>query len=156
MSPIKLALAAAGAAALLITACSSSPKSPTAATQAPPATSAPATSAPAATPPSATAAATSPLSGTWSGQYGGAYQGTFNLTWQQSGSKLNGRITISAPSDTLSINGTVDGNTIRFGTVGSMAITYSGTVSGSSMSGNYQVNGGNASSGGPWSATKAS
>jgi hypothetical protein len=33
-----------------------------------------------------------------------------------------------------------------------MAITYSGTVSGSSMSGTYKVNG---NAGGPWSAGKA-
>ena len=95
----------------------------------------------------------SALSGTWSGKYSGAFQCTFNLTWQQSGSKLSGTITLSDPPDNLTLNGTVVGGKIRFGTVGSAAITYSGTVSGSSMSGTYQVQ---SASGGPWSATKQS
>jgi hypothetical protein len=42
---------------------------------------------------------------------------------------------------------------IRFGTVGSYRISYSGTVSGSSMSGTDQVNG--VGQGGSWSAAKA-
>jgi hypothetical protein len=47
----------------------------------------------------------------------------------------------------------VNGDAISFGTVGSgTAITYSGTVSGNSMSGTYKVNG---QGGGPWSATKS-
>ena len=40
------------------------------------------------------------------------------------------------------INGTVNGGTISFGTVGSQAITYSGSVSGDSMSGTYKVQSG--------------
>jgi len=36
-----------------------------------------------------------------------------------------------------------------------MAITYSGTVSGSSMSGNYQVHAQGGAAGGPWSAAKS-
>jgi hypothetical protein len=90
------------------------------------------------------------LSGKWSGQYSGAYQGTFHLSWQQSGSNLGGTITLSAPPHTLGLHGTVNGNAIRFGTVGSVAITYSGTVSGNSMSGTYHTPNG----GGPWSANK--
>lgn len=43
----------------------------------------------------------------------------------------------------------------QVGTVGSTAITYSGTVSGSSMSGRYQVHNGGAA-GEPWSASKKS
>jgi hypothetical protein len=93
-----------------------------------------------------------PLSGTWSGKYGGAYHGTFILHWIQSGSRLSGTIKLSNPSSKPSINGTVHGSTIRFGTVGSAAITYSGSVSGKSMSGHYQTPGG----GGPWSAHKTS
>ena len=50
---------------------------------------------------------------------------------------------------------TVNGSAITFGTVGSTAITYSGTVSGNSMSGNYQVQGGSSSASGTWSATKS-
>ena len=54
----------------------------------------------------------------------------------------------------LDINGTVNGGTISFGTVGSQAITYSGSVSGDSMSGTYEVQSGGGSAGGSWSATK--
>jgi hypothetical protein len=107
----------------------------------------------------ATAPPTTPggLSGTWSGQYGGAFQGTFTLTWQQSGANLSGSITLSAPAATLNITGTVEGSAIRFGTVGSTGITYSGSVSGNSMSGTYQTQAANGSTvSGPWSATKAS
>jgi hypothetical protein len=91
-----------------------------------------------------------PLSGTWSGKYGGTYHGTFTLHWKQAGSQLSGTIQLSNPSSRPSIKGTVHGNTIRFGTVGSAAITYSGSVSGDSMSGSYQTPGG----GGSWSAHK--
>lgn len=142
--------------AMAVTACSSSKKSGT------PISSLPATTAstsPAATD-SATSASTSAapttpaaagLSGTWDGHYSGAYAGTFTLTWQQSGSVLSGTIKLSNPADTLPINGTVSGGRIRFGTVGSAAITYTGSVSGSSMSGSYTVGG---AAGGSWSATK--
>jgi len=98
-------------------------------------------------------AAAGPLSGTWSGRYSGAYHGTFTLHWTQSGSQLSGTIKLStSPNSRPSIKGTVHGSTIRFGTVGSAAITYSGTVSGKSMSGRYQTPGG----GGSWSAHKTS
>lgn len=93
------------------------------------------------------------LSGEWNGEYGGAYTGTFVLNWKQTGSKLSGTIELSAPPTTLSLNGTIAGTTIEFGTVGSAEITYSGTVSGDKMSGTYTVNG---SPGGDWSATKSS
>lgn len=95
------------------------------------------------------------LSGTWSGHYSGAFHGSFTVKWRQSGSRLHGTIRLSNPGDTLPINGSVNGSAISFGTVGSTAITYSGTVSGSSMSGSYKVHSTNGSSGGPWSASKA-
>ncbi len=136
--------------ALALAACSnpSSRDSGGTATTAP--SSAPATKAAASTPKAAGA-----LSGRWSGHYSGSYNGTFTVRWDQSGSRLHGTIHISNPADTLPINGTVHGNAIRFGTVGSMAITYSGTVSGSSMSGSYKVHTTSGTSGGPWSASKA-
>jgi hypothetical protein len=91
-----------------------------------------------------------PLTGTWSGTYGGAYHGTFTLHWTQSKSRLAGTITISSIGRT-NITGRVSGSTIRFGTVGNArAITYSGSVSGTSMSGTYKTGG----DGGPWSAHK--
>jgi hypothetical protein len=99
-----------------------------------------------------TAAASVNLSGSWSGKYSGAYVGDFTLNWQQSGSKLSGNITLTTPPQTLPLNGTVTDNKISFGTVGSEAITYSGTVSGNSMSGSYQIGG---NPGGSWSATKS-
>jgi serine/threonine-protein kinase len=120
--------------------------STTAAAAASPSQSSPSQASPTSTPTSA-----STLSGKWSGKYSGSYHGTFELSWRQSGSHLHGTITISTPSITLPINGTVNGTSITFGTVGSTAITYTGTVSGKSMSGTYQVNG---SGGGPWHAAK--
>lgn len=116
-----------------------------------------ASSTPADTPTSsANSAAATGLSGTWSGHYSGAFQGTFTLTWQQTQSKLNGTITLSSSPAAIPLNGTVSGSVIRFGTVGSLAITYSGSVSGNAMSGTYQIHTGSGSSGGPWSATKSS
>jgi hypothetical protein len=95
--------------------------------------------------------------GKWRGQYSGAYQGHFVLRWHQSGSKLNGTITLSTPTrGTVPIHGTVQGSTIKFGTVGSEAITYSGSASGSSMSGTWQIKGhSGAAGGGPWSASRS-
>ena len=95
------------------------------------------------------------LSGTWSGTYGGAYHGTFTLRWKQSGSRLSGTIKLSNANSTpaiTSIKGSVHGTAIRFGTVGSAAISYSGSVSGKSMAGGYQTPGG----AGSWSAHKTS
>ncbi len=108
----------------------------------------PTASAPA--PTTAAAAATVEVSGGWSGKYSGVYNGTFTLTWQQTGSAVNGQIVLSSPPRTFSITGNLAGTAITFGAVG--AVTYTGTVSGSSMSGTYQVPGGG---GGNWSATKS-
>jgi len=103
-----------------------------------------------------TAAATNPrrasgsLTGTWSGTYNGAYRGTFILHWTESKSQLTGTIKLSNVGRT-NITGSVRGTTIRFGTVGNArAITYSGSVSGTSMSGTYKTGG----VGGSWSAHK--
>jgi ABC-type phosphate transport system substrate-binding protein len=148
MTGTKLAVTI-GAAALLLAACSSSSTSGTTGTTT--ATHSAAAQAPAAPASSAPAAATSALDGTWHGQYGGSYQGTFILHWRQSASKLNGHIHLSNPSSSLPIHGSVSGGSIQFGTVGSYAITYSGRVSGGSMSGTYHVANG---SGGNWSASK--
>ena len=80
------------------------------------------------TPPSAAAALD--LSGHWSGQYTGSYQGTFMLSWQQSGNSLTGTIQLSNPAQSLPLTGDLNGTTITFGTVGSLAITYTGTAAG--------------------------
>lgn len=152
---------AAGVVALGITAlaCSSSGKTTTGTTLSAPASSAASETSTTAAATSTTAAAAGALSGTWSGTYSGAYSGTFTLTWQQSGSNLSGTIMISSFNNApRSINGTVQGSAISFGTVGSQAIQYSGTASGNSMSGTWQIAGpnGQAAGGGSWSASKSS
>jgi len=93
------------------------------------------------------------LSGRWKGSYGGSFSGTFVLQWTQSSSKLSGTINLSTAPGAVPINGSVAGGRIQFGTVGSQAITYTGSVSGNSMSGHYQVAGG-AGGSGTWSATR--
>jgi hypothetical protein len=90
------------------------------------------------------------LAGTWSGSYSGAYTGTFTIHWRQSGPTLRGSITLSKPSGTFSITGSVRGGASKFGAVGAGA-TYSGSVSGKSMSGSYKT----AQGGGKWSAHKS-
>jgi hypothetical protein len=150
-----LGMTATAALAMTLAACSSSGGSTAqvTATRSVKATSAaaPATSAP------AQATANSGLSGKWRGQYSGTYQGHFILRWHQSGSRLSGTIALSAPArGSVGIHGTVQGGTIRFGTVGSEAITYSGSASGNSMSGTWQIKGPNgAAGGGPWSASRS-
>jgi hypothetical protein len=93
----------------------------------------------------------STLAGTWSGHYSGGYNGTFTLHWTQSGSKLTGTIKLSYPSGTYSVTGSVHGGAIEFGAVGAGA-TYTGSVSGKSMSGTYHA----LPKGGSWSAKKTS
>ena len=92
-----------------------------------------------------------PLAGTWSGRYNGAFSGTFRLHWKQSGSRLSGSIALSNPGGTYGISGSVHGSAIKFGAVGAGA-TYTGSVSGKSMSGSYKSPQG----GGTWSAHKTS
>jgi hypothetical protein len=154
-----LVIAVLSALALLASGCGSSTKSTTTAPTTTAGAATPTTGAtptPSATPTtSATAPAAGGLSGTWSGQYSGAYTGTFSLTWQQSGSNLTGTIKLSSPARTLGITGNVQGSAIRFGAVGGVA--YSGSVSGSTMSGTYQTPGAPGSIGsGSWSAHKTS
>jgi hypothetical protein len=91
------------------------------------------------------------LAGTWTGKYGGTYSGTFTIHWRQSGTALHGTIALSKPHGTFSISGAVQGSAIKFGAVGAGA-TYTGSVSGSSMSGRYKTPQG----GGTWSAHKGS
>ena len=106
-----------------------------------------------------TQAATGPssgLSGSWSGSYGGKFSGTFKLHWTQTASKLHGTITITykGTSNPTTVSGKVSGSSITFGAVGPVGgvITYTGSASGSSMSGHYTTPAG----GGTWSAHKTS
>jgi hypothetical protein len=139
--------------ALMVSACggsggggSSSP-----ATNTPPASSAPATqvTTTASTSTQTTTSETG-VSGKWKGTYSGTYSGTFVLNWSQTGSKLNGTIDLST-AGTAPVNGTVDGSSIKFGTVGGSAVHYTGSVNGDSMSGSYTTAGGD----GSWTAHRA-
>jgi len=89
------------------------------------------------------------VAGKWSGTYSGAFAGTFKLAWRQSGSKLRGSIALTNPNGTYSITGAVHGSVIKFGAVG-VGATYTGAVSGTTMSGHYKSPQG----GGTWSAHK--
>lgn len=155
--PRRLAIGVTATAALAVTlaACSNSGNGTAQVTATQSARANPAATSAASAP--AQAAADTGLSGRWRGRYSGAYQGHFVLRWRQSGSRLSGTITLSAPSrGTVPIHGTVQGGTIRFGTVGSEAITYSGSASGNSMSGTWQIKGPSGpAGGGPWSASKS-
>lgn len=91
------------------------------------------------------------LAGTWSGRYSGAVSGTFTLRWTQSGSTLRGSIKLSNPPGRYPITGAVHSGKISFGAVG-VGATYTGTVSGRSMSGHWK----SANRGGTWSARKTS
>jgi hypothetical protein len=145
----------AALAPLGLGACSSA-KSGTTHTTSPPAAPVSQSTAPSSSGAPSTASATSStpsagsLSGHWSGSYSGAYTGTFTLSWTQTGSQLSGTIDLST-SGTTPLNGSVRGSHITFGTVGSTVITYSGSVSGNSMSGSWQIAGG-AGGSGSWSA----
>lgn len=92
------------------------------------------------------------LTGTWSGHYSGAFSGTFRLVWTQTGAKLRGTIRL-VPGGTARVTGKVSGTTITFGAVGGgNVITYTGSASGTSMSGRYKTPNG----GGSWRARKTS
>ena len=150
ISRTSIGACAVAATAVLLAGCSSSTNSGTAT----PGQSSSSAATSAASTPTATVSlppATVSVSGTWSGQYSGPFNGTFTLQWTQSGSDVNGTIQLSSPADNLNINGTLSGSAISFGAVG--VVTYSGTVSGNTMSGTYTdvANGQQ----GTWSANKS-
>jgi hypothetical protein len=93
----------------------------------------------------------SKLAGKWEGSYSGAVSGHFTLHWKQTGSRLHGTITLSKPSGTYGIGGSVHKGKIKFGAV-SVGAKYRGKVRGTSMSGSWTSPQG----GGSWSATKDS
>ena len=89
----------------------------------------------------------------WKGSYSGSYSGTFTIHWRLKASgALTGKITLSRPQGTYGISGKVRGFAITFGAVGAGA-TYTGSVSGSSMSGKYKTGDGGS---GHWNAHKTS
>jgi hypothetical protein len=159
--------AVVGTAAALIAACSASKATSTSSTSAPSSTLSTSPAAGVTSASSSVTASTSPtsprsssapvagpvLSGRWKGTYSGAYTGTFVLRWAQSTSKLTGTIDLSTAPGAVTIEGTIAGGRIQFGTVGSQAITYTGSVTRASMRGRYKVAGG-AGGSGAWSATR--
>jgi hypothetical protein len=88
------------------------------------------------------------LSGTWTGRYTGQINGTFTVAWTQTADALDGTIMLSSPLATLHVIGDLTGITILFVAVG--MVTYSGTVSGSTMSGSFATANGKT---GSWTAT---
>ncbi len=100
---------------------------------------------------------TSALDGKWNGTWtanSNAGSGAFAVTFKQSGSSLNGTLSISvACLDDAKVTGTVNGSSIDFGSVkGDCQVDYKGTVSGDQMSGTYSASGLPA---GTWKAAKA-
>jgi hypothetical protein len=71
---------------------------------------------------------------------------------------LSGTIQVSGfNNEPTSIHGTVQGTSIRFGTVGSEPITYAASAKASSMSGTWKIQaGGRSMGGGSWNASKSS
>ena len=94
--------------------------------------------------------------GTWTNTSGGAASGTFQIDWQQQGSKLNGTIAITGTPCLAGgrITGNLDGDAIDFGVVsGAYKVNYKGSLSGTTMSGTYSTDCGNSK--GTWEASKA-
>jgi hypothetical protein len=96
------------------------------------------------TPPPATSSGT--VSGTWNGVWESTKfppaSGVFQIVWTQSGDQISGTIQVASstcvPNGTIS--GSLSGKTITFGTVqGAHTVTYTGAVSGVSMSGTYKA-----------------
>ncbi len=95
--------------------------------------------------------------GTWTSTSSPGLNGTFHIDFTQAGEQLTGDITISdTPCITTgTITGKLAGDRITFGAVqGAQTIAYTGTISGTSMSGTYSApQCGNGK--GDWKASKA-
>jgi hypothetical protein len=109
--------------------------------------------------PTPTQSAADSLTGTWTGTYASTTDpasGSFTVRFTQTGSQLNGTIDIqnSACITTGTITGALNGDQITFGAVeGAQTITYTGSVSGNTMTGTYSApQCGNGK--GTWTATK--
>jgi hypothetical protein len=73
------------------------------------------------------------LSGTWTGLCTGPFSDYCSVTWTRTGDAYDG--TFTSPRDTVHVSGNLNGSTIRFGDAG--VVTFTGTLSGSAMSGTY-------------------
>ena len=111
---------------------------------------------------SASTASSANIAGGWDGTYQSTkfpkVAGTFHVTFTQAGATISGTVRIDS-SDCVSdgtVNGNVSRDKISFGAVKAQEIiTFSGTISSTSMSGQYHsgVTCGNDS--GTWAATRA-
>ena len=85
-----------------------------------------------------TSASNAKLGGTWAGSYSGSYTGTFTIRWRQKSSWCLSRARSRSRVRTgrTASREMFEAPPISFGAVGAGA-TYTGSVSGSSMSGHY-------------------
>ena len=140
---------------VLLAACSSSSSSSAAST---PAGGTEATTAPSSSSFEATGSpvSLSTVDGKWNGSYqpNGGGSGDFSVTFTQTGSSLDGTLSISvACLDGAKVTGKVNGDSIDFGSVqGQCTVDYKGTIKGDQMSGTYGLGQGTA---GTWKASKA-
>jgi len=98
----------------------------------------------------------STVDGKWNGSYqpNGGGSGDFSVTFTQTGSSLDGTLSISvACLDGAKVTGKVNGDSIDFGSVqGQCTVEYKGTIKGDQMSGTYGLGQGMA---GTWTASRA-
>jgi hypothetical protein len=138
---------------VLLAACSSSSSSSAASTPAEATSAAPSSSSFSST---GSPVSSSTVDGKWNGSYtpSGGGSGDFSVTFTQTGSSLDGTLSISvACLDGAKVTGKVNGDSIDFGSVqGQCSVDYKGKISGDQMSGTYDVGGG---VGGTWKASKA-
>jgi hypothetical protein len=142
---------------VLLAACSSSSSTTTSTPPAATETSSTNTPPPTSSQPSGGGGSTSStVDGKWNGTYSpnGGGSGDFSVTFTQSGSSLDGTLSIAVSClNGAKVTGKVTGNSIQFGSVqGQCSVDYKGTINGDQMSGTYGLGAGTA---GTWKASKA-
>ena len=92
------------------------------------------------------------LSGTWGGlNTAGPLNSFMTLTLTQTGKALDGTVAMQSPPENVHISGGVSGNAVSFGAAG--VISFTGTLSGSTLSGSYTSIANGKASSGSWTAT---
>jgi hypothetical protein len=91
------------------------------------------------------------LSGDWGGQSTGPFNGSLSLTLTQTANALHGTIMVETSTENLQISGDVSGTTVDFGAPG--VVMFTGTLSGSTISGSYTVIANGRAGAGSWTAT---
>src|SRR4051794_976010 len=144
--------------AVLLAGCTSSSSTSTSSSSAGPASSSfSTTGSPVSSGSTSDGGSTSAIDGKWNGTWtanSNAGSGTFAVTFKQTGSSLNGTLSISvACLDGAKVTGKLNGSSIEFGSVmGECEVEYKGSVNGGQMSGTYSASG---VPGGTWKASKA-